>query len=454
MDLPHQTEFKAVDYGARPDGVTCSTLGIQAAVDAAFVRGGGRVTFEKGIYLTGAIFVKSNVELFIDAGVEIRGIQDETAYPDIWSRVAGIEMNWPSGLVNIIEAHQVKISGSGIINGQGEYWWDKYWGTDKLGGMRKGYTAKGLRWAVDYDCKRPRNVIVLNSSEVGLENFTSIRSPFWNVHICYSDRVWVDRVVVKDNLGPSTDGIDIDSSTRVRVENCDIDCNDDNVCVKSGRDADGLRVNKPAEKIIIRNCRIGHGEGITLGSETSGGIRDVEIDHIKAYGSHNGLRFKSSRTRGGLIENITVHDLEFIDVAYPFSFQLDWNPSYSYATIPENWRDAVPDHWKVLAQPVEPPERGIPEFKKINIFNVTAKCGKGTNEERRIPSRAFDVYAYAQKPIHQVCWKNIMVEAERAGSIANARDWMMENVVLRTTVKEPLKLENCHNVQLPKVEFI
>jgi polygalacturonase len=174
MSKEKKQEFKVSDYGAKSDGRFLCTSSIQHTIDRAAASGGGVVTFTKGIYLTGAIFLKSNVEMVINEGVEIRGVIDEDAYPSIWSRVAGIEMDWPSGLINVCGQNHVKITGGGLINGQGEYWWNKYWGEDKLGGMRKDYTAKGLRWAVDYDCERPRNIIVLNSSEVVLEKFNSL----------------------------------------------------------------------------------------------------------------------------------------------------------------------------------------------------------------------------------------------------------------------------------------
>jgi polygalacturonase len=441
-------EFKVNDYGAKGDSITLNTEAIQKAIEEASIEG-GLVTFEKGVYLTGSIFLKSKVELVIGEGVEIRGTTEETAYPDMWSRVAGIEMEWPAGLINIVGQENVKISGKGTINGQGEYWWNKYWGEDKKGGMRKGYTERGLRWAVDYDCKRPRNVIVLNSSEVSLEGFTSIKSGFWNVHICYSYLVHVDGISVKDNKGPSTDGIDIDSSSNVLVENCYIDCNDDNFCIKAGRDADGLRVNKICENVVIRNSETGRGGGITLGSETSGGMRNIEIYNIKVKGTQAGLRFKSASTRGGLIENVKFHNIEMIDVQNPFVFQLNWHPSYSYAKIPEDLEGEIPAHWYVMAKAVEPKELGIPEFKNISIGDITAKS---TNENSN--SKAFEVDAYPSKPIKNIQWKNVYIEANKTGSIVNAKDWTMENVVVKTLEGEAVALENCENVQLPQVEVL
>jgi len=316
--------------------------------------------------------------------------------------------------------------------------------------MRKIYDAQGLRWATDYDCKRPRNIIVFNSSNIEIQELRLIRSPFWNVHICYSDQIKINGLDIRENQGPSTDGIDIDSSSNVIIENCYIDCNDDNFCIKSGRDSDGLRVNRPAENIIIRNCEMGHGEGITLGSETSGGIRNVEIYNIKAYKTQNGFRLKSAKTRGGIIENVSVHDIEMIDVINPFSFELNWNPSYSYCEIPKNFTGEVPDYWEILSKHVDPPELGIPKVRNIQISDVKVNSVfvDGTI------SKAFFVDAYIEKPISYIGWKNIYIKTNTAGLINNATNWTMENVVVKTLDGKAVHVENCLNVDLPRIEKI
>lgn len=215
--------------------------------------------------------MKSNVELRLDEGVTIKAIQDDSQYPEIWSRIAGVEMFWPAALINIYEQKNVRISGKGIIDGNGKYWWDKFWGDPpRSGGMWIDYNARGLRWSVDYDCKRVRASVAYGSDDVLFKDFTVKRSGFWTVTMTYCDRVHVDGVVVRNNIdgfGPSSDGINTDSSSDILVENCDIDCNDDNLCIKAGKDADGLRVSRPAENIVYRNSLTQSEHGlITLGS--------------------------------------------------------------------------------------------------------------------------------------------------------------------------------------------
>lgn len=441
--IPERT-FSVADYGAEGDGQSLDTRAIQAAIDAASEAGGGVVTLPEGLYVSGALFLKSNVELRLDQGVIIQAVQDDAQFPDIWTRVAGIEMYWPAALINIYEQKNVRITGKGIIDGNGKYWWDKFWGDPPLsGGMWTDYMARGLRWAVDYDCKRVRALAAYGSEDVLMKDFTVKRSGFWTISLTYCSRVHVTGVVIRNNIGgfgPNSDGINTDSSSDVLVENCDIDCNDDNLCIKSGRDADGLRVNRPAENIVYRNSitRAGHGL-FTIGSETSGGMRNIEVYGLKAVGTNSGIRFKSAKVRGGVVEDIWFHDIEMDSVASPFHFELNWYPSYSYPEIPESeMRDSLPAHWLVMTQPVLPPEKGIPEFRDLTISQVSVRHAR----------TAFHVNAFPEKPIRDLHWENVYIEAEEAGFIHHARDWTMENVSL--SAPGEIELRDCENVALPE----
>lgn len=439
--------FSVADYGAIGDGNTISTEAIQKTIDAAASAGGGRVIFPEGTYLSGALFVKSNVELNLGEKVILRAIQDNSHYPRRWTRIAGVEMEWPAALINVYKEKNVSITGKGIIDGNGEYWWNMFWGESKYsGGMWAEYDKKNVRWALDYDCERVRPVVVWKSENVLLRDFTVQRAGFWTISLTYSNRVHVDGLVIQNNIGghgPSSDGIDVDSSKDILVENCDIDCNDDNLCIKSGRDADGLRVNRPAENIVFRNCITRAGSGlITLGSETSGGMRNIEAYGLEAIGTGNGIRFKSAKVRGGIIENIHFHHIRMKNVKNPFHFQLNWYPEYSYPSIPaEIPKEEIPDRWKVLTQKVNPPDKGIPEFRNILISDITVeKAG-----------RAFFVNAYPEKPIHQIHWENVAIEAEKSGKISYASHWTMKNVRLKSADNQPVTLEASINVPQPEM---
>ena len=426
--------FWANDFGAIADGKTISTKAINKAIDEC-AKKGGIVAFKDGEYLTGAIFLKSNVHLRVDAGVILIGSQDEADYPELPTRVAGIEMKWLAGLINVNDAKNVKISGNGTIDGNGKKWWDKYWT------LRKEYEPKGLRWASDYDAERVRLMVIWKSSDVKVENISLKRSGFWTVQVVYSDHVTVDKVKISDNEGPSTDGVDIDSSSYVLVQNCDIDNNDDDICLKAGRDYDGLRVNRPTEYIVIRDNLIRRGGGIlSFGSETSGGIRHVVALNNRGIGTKEGIRFKSAKTRGGFVEAILVRGLKMENVPLPFTFTLNWNPSYSYSTIPEGMKN-IPTYWTVINTPVVPIERGYCQFRNIKIENIEIT---GAN-------RIFTAEGLPDKRIQNVTFSNITAQGKEAGSIEFAEDWKMQNVTIKTDSGENVKISNSQNVDTPKV---
>lgn len=433
-------QFNPCDYGAKPDGETVCTESIQKAIDACAEAGGGTVVFSPGTYMTGSIFVKDNVDLRVDEGVTLKGVQDDSAYPEVYTRVAGIETDWPAALVNAHNVSNVKIYGKGTIDGSGSMWWDRYWA------MRKEYDPKGLRWVVDYDCKRPRLMLIYKASNVTIEGLTLREPGFWTVHICYSTNVMVDGLTIKANLedkkGPSSDGIDIDSSANVLVENCDIDCNDDNFCLKAGRDADGLRVNQPTRNVIIRNCIARRGAGlITCGSETSGGIYNVEAYNLKGYGTSTGIRFKSTQGRGGTVRDIYIHDIQLENVKEAIKLDYDWYPAYN--TVPDEVRKELeaqgkefPKHWTALMTKV-PEDQGTPYIRDITIRNVDGSdCGTAIAVNGRKNQRAGNFLL-----------EDVKISAKKAGTIKNAEDWTFRNVQITADDGSKVKFENCENMQ-------
>ncbi len=425
------SKFKAnvAKYGAVGDGQILCTKQIQAAIDACADKGGGRVEFPKGVYLTGALFVKSNVELHIGKEVTLRAVNNTDDFPDMPTRVAGIEMVWPAAIINVVGQKNVAISGEGTIDGDGKYLWDKYWE------MRRDYEKRGLRWIIDYDCKRVRSLLVSDSEDVTVSGLTFLRSGFWTVQVLYSTQCTVSGVTIRNNMGghgPSTDGIDIDSSNRILVEKCDIDCNDDNICLKAGRDADGLRVNRPTEYVLIRNCTTRRGAGLmTCGSETSGDIRYIYCTDSKAIGTSAALRIKSAMNRGGTVEHIYMNKVTADSTGYILNCDMNWNPSYSYSELPAEYEGKeLPPHWKVMLTQV-PSEQGLPTFKNIFVSNIKGKHVK----------TFINCIGTESSIIDGVSLSNIKVEAGKAGAVKYTNNFTVNDVQLQTTDNSQLIAE-------------
>ena len=443
VSAAQRSTIYANDFGAKPDGATLSTNAIQRAIDTAAPKH-QTVSFRPGTYLTGALFLKTGVTLEIPEGVTLTGSQNLADFPEFPTRIAGIEMTWPSALINVRDQHDVAITGRGTIDGNGQIWWKKYWD------IRRDYEPKGLRWASDYDAKRVRLSLIQNSYNVHYGGGLLLKRPgFWTVQVLYSHDVIIDGLTIRANAdptgapgemlrGPSTDGIDIDSSHDIDVSHADIENNDDALCLKSGRDSDGLRVNRPTYNIKVHDSIIRRGAAaITIGSETSGGFHNIEAWNLTAEsGVPNGVLFKSAHTRGGTATDIRIHDLTLNGVATPISMTMNWNPSYSYATLPPGSDPkTVPAYWIPLTTPV-PEDKGLPHFSNVHIWNIKAAGAR----------HAFIVSAYPNAPLVDFKFDHLDVEAASAGSIANAQNWTFSDVHLSTADGSTVKVTDSENV--------
>lgn len=425
--------FDAADFGAKGDGDGLQTVAIQSAIDAAAKAGGGTVTLRPGIYVCGSLFVKSGVRLHIGRGVTIRGSRDLAHYTPIRTRVAGIETEWPAALINIYRQKNAAITGEGTIDGDGQVFWDSYWA------MRRDYDPRGLRWAADYDCRRPRLIHLYEADNAEVSGLHLTRSGFWTVHVCYSRDVTISDLVIRNNeggRGPSTDGVDVDSSDRVLVERCDIAVNDDALCLKAGRDWDGLRVARPCRDVTIRDCTVRDAlAGITFGSETSGGIERVAVSGLRIlHPVPLGIFFKSGSTRGGTLSAILLRDIEMQDVATLFQVNLNWYPNYSYAKIPAGITQ-VPDSWRALATPV-PREKGIPHIHDVAVSDVRASGGK----------IGIEAVGYPEAPLRDFRFERLQWDVREAGRIEHVQDWRFIDSRIRGLDGQPPRLMDSRNV--------
>ncbi len=315
--------FNVLDYGAHNDGSASSTEAIRSAIQAANAAGGGTVYVPPGNYVTGPIELVNNLVLNLDAGATLRF--PATRLPFTKGREQGIECLTPVPLIGGHDLHNVTITGRGMLTTDNAEWLKIMPRTDSsdtdIG------TAFGTNWerllqdlevktpAPDEDYQkaapelRPSFVRFMDSTNVLVEGVHFVGSSMWTVHLLYTDNAVVRNVIIETYPGVHTDGIAVDSSRNVRISDCYIDTGDDGIVIKSGKDADGRRVNRPTENVSISNCTVHHAHGaVTLGSEISGGIRNVVADNITCDGTQMGVRIKSRRGRGGAVADVRFNN--------------------------------------------------------------------------------------------------------------------------------------------------
>lgn len=329
--------FNITGYGAVGDNHTVNTKAIQATIDDCYAKGGGNVVVPAGIFRTGSIFLKDKVNLVVEEGGVLKGTTNIDDYPQIPTRFEGIDRMWTAALVNVMNTTNTTITGKGTIDGSGTEW-------PYLRPQTHQKTWIG----------RPRLVCFQNCTNATISDLHLLNHAAWCVHILYSKDVIVRNLNIRaaHNI-PSSDGIDLDSSSEIYVSNCDIDVNDDCISIKAGKDSSGLAVNRPCENIIIENCRFGYGHGgVACGSETSGGIRNVLVKNcIADSGNWAPIRFKTQPSRGGFVENVTFENITITDAKQAFELLMAWR----------------------MVPPVLPPARVLPVFRNLTFKNVTGK---------------------------------------------------------------------------------
>lgn len=304
-------EHLITDYGARPDA-DCTTA-LELAISACQLSG-GRVTVPPGRFRTGAIRLRSNVELHVSAGATLVFDPDPAAYPIVWTRWQGIECLSHSPLIYAYDEVNVAVTGTGTLDGGAGFdnWWSQ---TKPVEAWQRLLRMVADEVPVDERVFshgfRPSFVQPYRCRMVRIEGVRLVNAPMWVVHPVLCSEVTVRGVTV-DSHGPNNDGCNPDSCSDVLISGCSFDTGDDCVAIKSGRDADGRRVATPCENVLIENCRFGSGHGaVTIGSETSGGVRNVTARDLRMVGPglDHAVRIKTNSHRGGAIENIRVRDI-------------------------------------------------------------------------------------------------------------------------------------------------
>jgi polygalacturonase len=306
-------KFPVTNYGAVGDGITDCTTAFRNAIEACSDAGGGEVAVSGGTYLTGAIHLKSNVNLHIEKDATIRFTTNREEYlPVVLVRYEGTEIMNYSPLIYAFEQTNIAITGEGTLDGQGSAWHPWKSSTDPRLPVEMGNRGVPLAQRIfgDGHRLRPNFVVPFRCRNVLIEGVHIVNSPMWVMNPVYCTNVTVQNVTV-DTKGPNTDGCDPDSCTGVLIKNCDFSDGDDCIAIKSGRDRDGQKVNIPCQDIVVENChfKAGHG-GIGIGSETSGGVQNVfgENCHFDSPDLEMAIRLKTNPARGGYIENVYVRD--------------------------------------------------------------------------------------------------------------------------------------------------
>lgn len=345
--------FDVTQYGAVTDGQTDSTAALAAAITACHAAGGGRVLVSQGTVLTGAVHLKSKVELYIAKGATLKFSTDPQKYlPLVYTRYEGTECMNYSALIYAFEQENVAITGEGTLDGSAsdENWWSwKTKNTESEGARsasqlialaEKGVPVEQRRFGPAGKL-RPNFIQFYRCKNILVESVQIIRSPMWEIHPVLSSNVTIRGIKISTH-GPNNDGCDPESSREVLIENCIFDTGDDCIAIKSGKNSDGRRVNRPSENLIIRNCKMidGHG-GVVMGSEITGGCRNVFIENCTMDSAHldRALRFKSNAQRGGTVENIFMRNVQVGAVAEAIltvDFQYDTGPVGDYRPVVRN----------------------------------------------------------------------------------------------------------------------
>jgi exo-poly-alpha-galacturonosidase len=395
--------FNILDYGAKDDSLFNNTNAIQKAINAC--NDGGTVYIPKGNFICGALFLKSNMTLFIEQCAILQGSAlPEDYLPMILNRFEGWELKTYASLLNAgtldrnrgYSVHELHITGGGTIKGGGKQLGDA---------MIK---ANGLR-------SRGRLICLMNCQDVSIDHLTITEPPCWTIHYIYSNNITChDLNIVTVNIR-NGDGIDPDSSTDSYIFNCTFNTGDDCIAIKSGKNPEGYFIGKPTKNVRITDCDFRKGHGISIGSEMSGGVSDVLVQDCKAGALLHGMQIKGTKERGGYVKNVTVTDCQLLQITV-FS-ALNYN----------NDGAAAPE---------------LPRFENFVFKNIDLS-GAGT-KEAVININGFKDPAHLLK---NVSFSNILLPENSVVSITDAKEIQLNNVKSVTGIKPKYVLENCTDVK-------
>ena len=438
--------FNLSDYGAKGDGTSLCTDAFAKAIDELSAKGGGKLIVPQGVWFTGPIVLKSNVNLHLEKGAVILFSGDETLYPIIKTSFEGLETRRCQSPLSANGAVNIAVTGQGAIDGNGICWrplkkskvtasqWKNFtsqggvFKRDDLWFPSEGYlkgdsiaqmnVPQGLKTDAEWESirkfLRPVLVSLVNCKNVLLKDVIFQNSPAWNIHPLLCENIIIDNVLARNpSYAQNGDGLDLESCKNALIVNSTFDAGDDGICIKSGKDADGRRRGRPGEKVVVDGCTVfeGHG-GFVVGSEMSGGVRNILVQHCQFLGTDVGLRFKSCRGRGGVVSNIFIRNISMFDIqADAITFDL----YYGGKSVVE----AMESGDQTNHSDMKPVDETTPEFRDIHIENVICRNAK----------RALYFNGLPEKPIENINLKNIQISSKIKSEFHNCLNISRENVV-------------------------
>lgn len=440
--IPSNT-LSVTDFGAKGDGETLCTEAFAKAMKSLAQRGGGRLTVPAGIWLTGPIELLDNCELHVEQGALVLFTTDYNAYPDINTIYEGNSANKKMAPLYARNRHDIAITGTGTFDGQGQAWrpskkgkfTDNQW--KALTGSISGVVVKnvfypdvegnrfgGNEGTIDERRVMHRPVLLefIECKKVLLQDATFSNSPAWNVHPLKCEDVTIDHCNIRNPwYAQNGDGLDLESCTRAHIKNTTFDVGDDAICIKSGKDAEGRSWKMPCQQVLIEDCVVLHGHGgFVIGSEMSSGARDIMVRRCLFNGTDTGLRMKSTRGRGGVVENIHIEDINMVDIAEDaFTFDLYYanKPAVGKADKDTSDKDLVP---KVTEE--------TPSFRNLHISNIVCQGAR----------RAIYFNGLPEMPIQNLTISNSLFVANRGAELHYAKDITFNNVTIRPKQGEPI----------------
>lgn len=459
-------------FGARPDGLTLNTKSINDAIDACSKRGGGVVVVPTGLWLSGPIELKSNVNLHLQKNALLQFTADFNQYKLVEGNWEGLPQMRNQSPISATNAINIAITGSGIIDGAGEAWrmvkrdkltesqWKKLVASGGVLSEDKKSWYPSEAWLKASKMKnpgqispektpefyqsikdflRPNLLVLTKCNKILLEGVTFQNSPAWCLHPLMSENITIRNISVKNPwFAQNGDGLDLESCKNVLVENSVFDVGDDGICIKSGRDAEGRKRGMPTQDVIVRNCTVyaAHG-GFVIGSEMSGGANNIWVDDCTFIGTDIGLRFKTTRGRGGVVENIFIKNITMMNIpGEAILFDM-----YYAAQDPIALSGEKREPPKVETKPVT---EETPQFRNIYIKNVVVNGAQ----------KAIFVRGLPEMNVKNIVMEDIVMQAKEGLDMTEGSGIVLKNVQLYTENKNPvMNIHNSQGIALANVKY-